>query len=122
MILSTKILGKRGEARAESYLRKSGCNIISRNYRRRFGEIDLIYLDAGTLAFGEVKSRQTYRYGTPSEAVTPQKVRKIIITASQFLQENQSFQDAPVRFDIICISKQIHWMKGSFNKECLILD
>ena len=120
--MNTKTLGDRGEARAESYLRKTGCKIVFRNYRLRFGEIDLIYFDAETLVFGEVKYRLTNRYGTPSEAVTPHKVRKILITASQFLQEHPSYRDAPVRFDIICVSKQVRWLKDSFNNECLILD
>ncbi|MBT3427675.1 MAG: YraN family protein [Gammaproteobacteria bacterium] len=120
--MSAKTLGDRGEARAESYLTKSGCKIISRNYRRRYGEIDLIYFDAETLAFGEVKYRLTNRYGTPSEAVTPYKTRKILLTATQFLQEHPCYQDAPVRFDIICVSKQVRWMKDSFNNESLILD
>jgi putative endonuclease len=120
--VNTKTLGDRGEARAESYLSKSGCTIITRNYRRRFGEIDLIYFDTETLVFGEVKYRLTNRYGRPSEAVTPYKIRRILITATQFLQEHPSYQDAPVRFDIICVSKRIRWMKNSFNNESLILD
>ncbi len=121
MSVNTKTLGNIGEAKAENYLLDHGCKIICRNYRRRFGEIDLIYFDHDTLVFAEVKSRTTNRYGKPAEAVTPHKVRKILTTATQFLQEHPCYQTAPVRFDIISISKQISWMKNSFNGESLIL-
>jgi putative endonuclease len=119
--VNTKTLGDIGEAKAETYLLEHGCKIICRKYRRRFGEIDLIYFDQDTLVFAEVKSRRTNRFGKPADAVTPSKVRKILTTATQFLQEHPSYQIAPVRFDIICISTTINWMKNSFNGESLIL-
>ena len=71
--LHKKILGRKGEQLVESYLKKQGCKILHRNYRTPFGEADLIVEDGDEIAFVEVKTRESASYGTPAEAVGPQK-------------------------------------------------
>lgn len=92
-------LGDRGERAAARYLRRRGLRVITRGYRTRLGEIDLIARDGDTLVFVEVKSR---RQGVPAEAVTPEKQRRITLTALHFLR-NHGLLDVRGRFDIVAI-------------------
>jgi len=64
--MSNKTLGDQGEAYAADYLRQNGYRILTRNYRTKVGEIDLIADDHGTLVFIEVKTRRGMHYGTPA--------------------------------------------------------
>lgn len=69
--------GKVGEDYAEELLRIKGYKIIKRNFRSKFGEIDVIAVDNDTLVFVEVKARWSHKFGLPEEAVTPKKIAKI---------------------------------------------
>ena len=64
-----KVLGKKGEKLVEDYLKSAGCKILKKNYRTPFGEADLIVEDGDEIAFVEVKTRLSFAYGTPAEAV-----------------------------------------------------
>jgi len=75
--VSTKTLGFYGENYASNLLLKSGYKILERNFRAKFGEIDIVALKEGILIFVEVKTRKSGIYGKPEEAVTPYKVLKI---------------------------------------------
>ena len=79
--MKTQISGKLGEDAACKYLKKQNYQILERNYRKRYGEIDIIAQKSNKLIFAEVKTRSGERYGTPSEAVTFSKQQKIIKTA-----------------------------------------
>ena len=74
--LHKKVLGKKGEQLVEEYLKKQGCKILKRNYRTPFGEADLIVEDGGEIAFVEVKTRESFAYGTPAEAVGKAKQKR----------------------------------------------
>ena len=76
--------GKLGERFAASFLIRRGYHIIARNFRARFGEIDLIATYQGTLIFIEVKTRWGTAYGTPEEAVTHWKLKHLTATAEYF--------------------------------------
>ena len=71
--LHKKLLGKRGEKRVESYLKKRGFKILARNYTTPFGEADLIAQDGDETVCIEVKTRTTDSYGAPREAVDQHK-------------------------------------------------
>lgn len=71
-----KVLGNKGEKLVEAYLKKQGCKILKRNYRTPFGEADLVVEDGEEIAFVEVKTRTSERYGTPAEAVGKEKQRR----------------------------------------------
>lgn len=90
----------RGEKGARDYLEKKGYKILAANYKTKVGEIDLIAADKGTLVFVEVKARTSDAFGQPIEAVTPYKVRKIVLVAKQFMLQKR-VGDVPVRFDVI---------------------
>lgn len=81
----SRTLGRRGEVYAAEYLEKKGYYILAKNYRTRFGEIDIIAENASILAFIEVKTRTSQRFAQACEAVTTEKQRKIIAAAQSWL-------------------------------------
>jgi putative endonuclease len=91
--------GAWGEAQARRYLRLRGWRIVETNYSCRFGEIDLIARRGEILAFVEVKTRKSERYGEAREFVTVAKQQRIVATASMYLQEHPS--ELQPRFDVI---------------------
>ena len=96
--MSTKQDGDWGEALVEKYLSERGCRIVEREWRCRFGEIDLIAEQEGTLLFVEVKLRTNLRYGMPREYVTAKKQEKLRAAALLYLSMHGL--DAPARFDV----------------------
>ena len=95
--------GKSGEDQAARYLKKNGYQVLCRNYRSRFGEIDIIARDAETIVFVEVKSRRTSSYGHPKYAITYAKQEKISKTALYYLKENGQ-SNSKARFDVVTIT------------------
>ena len=96
--MSTKQDGDWGEALAAEYLEARGCRIVEKEWRCRFGEIDLIAEKDGTLLFVEVKLRTNLRYGMPRESVTAKKQEKLRSAALLYLSMHGL--DAPARFDV----------------------
>jgi len=94
-----RLLGDQGEREAARFLRRRGLRILVRGYHTPQGEIDLIARDGATLVFIEVKSR---RRGTPAEAVTPQKQKKLTLTALHFLKRHGLLEQR-CRFDVVAI-------------------
>ena len=70
------VLGKRGEDLAADYLAGAGVVVLSRNWRCRDGELDLVATDGERLIVCEVKTRSGTGYGEPSEGVTPAKAAR----------------------------------------------
>lgn len=66
-----------GEDLACNYLKKKGYSIIERNFRKGYGEIDIIAVFKDTLVFIEVKTRTSEKFGTPFEAITPWKLKAL---------------------------------------------
>ena len=71
------VLGRKGEQLAVEFLQQAGFRILDRNYRCAEGEIDIIAADRRVLVACEVKTRSDVRYGTPIEAVTSRKLRRL---------------------------------------------
>lgn len=97
-------LGALGERLAAEYLVAAGLTIIARNWRCRYGEIDLIAVEphCGAVVFVEVKTRTGDGFGGIEQAVTPQKVRRLRRLAGLWLaDQDQSWAD--VRIDVIGI-------------------
>lgn len=95
-------LGKHGEDIASSYLQKKGFRVIERNFRARYGEIDLICLDRNTLVFVEVKTRIGETYGKPEEAVTPRKLAEVVKTAQYYSMLHPELPSL-IRIDVVAI-------------------
>jgi putative endonuclease len=97
-------LGQIGETLAASYLTTRGWNIVDRNVRYREGEIDIVAARGGILAFVEVKTRRSAAFGSPAEAVTWKKQRRIRALASRYLAERHPGAHA-IRFDVVDIAR-----------------
>jgi putative endonuclease len=95
-------IGALGEQLAVDYLRSLGLRVVTRNWRCRYGELDVVAVDdaAGTVVFVEVKTRTTDQFGGVSEAVTPLKVRRLRRLAGLWLATQPESWGA-VRIDVI---------------------
>ena len=104
----TNATAKLGEDKACEYLRKLGFKIIERNFRKGYGEIDIVAIDpsAGSgqevLVFVEVKTRTSNHFGTPLEAITYWKLRTLIKTA-QFYKITHSNLPESLRIDAVSV-------------------
>lgn len=108
--------GNQGEAAVAAALERRGYRILERQYRCRWGEIDLIaWAPEGALCFVEVKSRTGTRFSTPREAVTPAKQRRLRCAASWYLAQREL--DCPCRFDVaeVWASVRHGWDKPNLN-------
>lgn len=99
---NTRSFGNLGEDYAVSLLKKAGYKILERNFRSKFGEIDIVARQDDTLVFVEVKARWSKRFGNPEEAVTPKKLFKIKKTAEYFSLTHPSLPKK-LRIDIVAI-------------------
>jgi len=120
-------LGKQGEELAVAALIAQGYRVIARNYRNRYGEIDIIAHDpsasgkmTNTLVFVEVKTRKNDLFSHPAEAVNSTKQRQICKTALEYLTLNHSVT-VDARFDVVAIilpdggAPQIELIKNAFD-------
>lgn len=98
--MDNKELGQFGEEYTASYLADKGYRILTRNYRTRYGEIDIIAMQDDTVVFIEVKARRSRIYGEPKEAVSSRKQQRLITTALIYLQENK-WEEKACRFDVV---------------------
>lgn len=94
-----KVLGEDAAARL---LEKQGMTVLARNWRSRFGELDLVAMDGSTLVFVEVKCRSTDRLYDPALAVDYRKQQRIRRLAGAYLAvENPDYEDC--RFDVVSV-------------------
>jgi putative endonuclease len=95
-------IGAFGEQLAVDHLTASGLRVLARNWRCRYGELDVIAADtaARVVVFVEVKTRTTDLYGGVAQAVTPQKVRRLRRLAGVWLA-GQDTGWAQVRIDVV---------------------
>ena len=100
MSFKAKLKGKEGEDIACKFLKKRGYKILTRNFRTKMGEIDIIAEKKGTVVFFEVKTRKSRRYGLPKEYVSELK-KKRILSAALFYLTKKKLWNRPIRFDVI---------------------
>ncbi len=98
-----KHLGQLGETLAAEFLISQGYKVLARNYRNRFGEIDIIASHQGTIVFVEVKTRSTTRFGTPAEAITRWKLARLQRLIMDFMVHHKIH--GPVRFEVVVIGE-----------------
>lgn len=100
MKLYNKNIGNYGEDIAAEYLLAKKHKILSRNFKSKKGEIDIISIINKTLVFTEVKSRYNCNFGKPIEAVSFMKINKIRSVASYYIYIKKLY-NINVRFDVI---------------------
>jgi putative endonuclease len=115
-------LGVRGETLAYWYLRQAGYTIVARNWRARSGagELDLVGWEGPILAFVEVKTRTSEAAGPPEEAVSPNKQKRVIKAAKEYLRQLRR-KPVSCRFDVVSVSLdpeeglQVRLIKDAFK-------
>ena len=95
-------LGEQGENIAVRYLQNKGYRIVTRNYRTRFGEIDIIAEQGPDLVFVEVKTRTSALFGSPLDSVDVNKQKQLSRVALDYMSR-KSCQNRPARFDVVGI-------------------
>ena len=116
-------LGRLGERLAAEHLVRRGFQILERNYRTRFGELDIIAFDGETIAFVEVKSRRLIpRTRSPFESVHSRKRRQVRRMAGSWLSDrtdrpfasNLRFDAIAVTFDQVDSLVSLEHLEGAF--------
>lgn len=110
--------GNDAEQRAATFLQQHNLVLLEKNYRCRFGEIDLIMRDDDTVVFIEVRMRTNPHYGGAAASITPTKQTKLIRAARHYLAAHDD--DFPCRFDAILISgereNEIEWIRNALEE------
>ncbi|MES2218786.1 MAG: YraN family protein [Pseudomonadota bacterium] len=120
--LNTAQSGQLAEQQACEFLIRHGLQVLTRNYRCNFGEIDLIMQDHDNIVFVEVRVRNNRFYADAIESVDLLKQLKIIRTATHFLQHTGLLDKVNCRFDIIGISypsinPAVEWITDAFSTD-----
>lgn len=98
-------IGGSGEDIAAAFLQDLGYVILTRNYRKRFGEIDIIAEEGDILVFVEVKTRSSAAFGSPLEAVDTRKQRRMARAALDYLS-SRKLHGRAARFDVVAVRLQ----------------
>lgn len=112
--------GAHFEQRALDFLERAGLKLVERNWRTRFGEIDLVMRDANELVFVEVRYRRNPRFGGGAASVGPAKREKLTRAAQGFLQAHPRLASLPCRFDVIAFDGDAdaatsEWQRAAFD-------
>jgi putative endonuclease len=109
--------GREAERQAAAFLQRHGMRIIVRNWRCRFGEIDLVARDGSTVVFVEVRARARRSFGGAAESIDHAKRRKLIASASLYLAARRL--DAACRFDAVLIEAdgRMRWVRDAFRAD-----
>lgn len=109
------LLGQTAESRAAAHLESRGLKLVARNWRCRFGEIDLVMQDGATLVFVEVRLRSRSDFGGAAASVTPAKQKKLLAAARQYLATLRTLP--PCRFDVVALSGNAppEWIRNAFD-------
>jgi putative endonuclease len=95
-------LGRFGESIAVKKIIESGYKILARNFRTKFGELDIIAKDKENIVFIEVKTRRSLKYGAPEEAVSKIKLHKMELSANIYLKRYGQ-KPPKCRFEVVSI-------------------
>jgi putative endonuclease len=110
------IQGESAEENALQFLLKQGLSVVSRNYRCKQGEIDLIMWHGTALVFIEVRYRKNAKYGSALETVTAKKQSRIIAATCHYLKAHKLANRA-IRFDVVAMtgSNNLNWVQNAFQ-------
>jgi putative endonuclease len=97
-------LGAAGERLARRHLERQGYQFVAANWRRPYGELDLIMRDGDVLAFVEVKTRRGERLGAAEETVSPAQSRRLLRAAQSFVAERPDLANLFWRIDLIAVT------------------
>ena len=109
--------GKQAERWAAEFLQRQGLLLITRNFRCRLGEIDLVMRDEDTLVFFEVRQRRNADFGGAAASVDRKKQKRLIRAAQFYLAGLHHMP--PCRFDVVLMDDErglnAEWIKDAFD-------
>jgi putative endonuclease len=109
-----QVAGGEAEEQAARFLARRGLAIVTRNYRTRLGEIDLIARDGATLVFVEVRRRAPGDFVGAAGSVGARKQQRIAAAARQYLARLGS--EPACRFDVVTLDgDKPAWLRGAFE-------
>ncbi|MDJ0813130.1 MAG: YraN family protein [Woeseiaceae bacterium] len=117
----TRVVGSGAERTAEQFLTRRGLQPLTRNFRCRLGEIDLVALDDDELVFVEVRYRGPGSFSRAGLTVDVHKQRKLVRTAALYLNRYPRFAMSVMRFDVVAIdvdehgAETIKWIRDAFR-------
>lgn len=109
--------GAPAESLAAAFLERAGLKILERNYRCRFGEIDLVARSGPVLVFIEVRARSTERFGGAAGSITAAKRRRVVAAARHYLATHRP--ERPCRFDVVLVRGReatVEWLADAFGE------
>lgn len=112
------VKGSEAEQLAVAYLQRHHLVLIERNYRCRFGEIDLIMRDNAILVFVEVRMRANDFFGGAAASITIDKQQKLLRAARHYIAGTNA--EPACRFDVVLLSGSndyhVEWIKNAFGE------
>ncbi len=120
--MKTGVTGAHFEQRALEHLQRAGLKLVERNWRSRFGELDLVMRDGDTLVFVEVRYRHDPRFGGGAASIGAGKRGKLLRAAQGFLQAHPQLAVLPCRFDVVAFDGAVsapacEWRRAAFETE-----
>lgn len=120
--MTSSAIGAHFEQLALEQMERAGLTLVERNFRTRFGELDLIMRDADTLVFAEVRYRRDARFGGAAASVGAGKRSKLMKAANGFLQAHPRFAALPCRFDVLAFdgvadAPTCEWRRAAFETD-----
>lgn len=108
--------GAQAEALAAAYLERQGLRVVARNWRCRFGELDLVLRDGPCIVIAEVRLRSSARFGGAAASIDRRKQARLAAAAQMYLAGQPS---APCRFDVVLLGdaagRDIEWIRNAFE-------
>lgn len=109
-------IGAAAENLAADFLCRQGLAILLRNYRRRFGELDIVAREGDVLVIVEVRVRASEEFGGAAASVDGWKQRKIVRAAQLLLLERKDLAALRARFDVVVVrDRKIEWIRNAFE-------
>lgn len=116
MLTESQNTGYKAEENALSFLIRQGLTTIERNFRCRFGEIDLIMRDGEVLVFVEVRKRKNRFFGGALASISTVKQRRLVSTARFYLSRMTFLPSC--RFDVVAFDgNECQWLKNVIEIE-----
>ncbi|HTT02058.1 MAG TPA: YraN family protein [Steroidobacteraceae bacterium] len=119
--IDRRAIGAAAEQLAAQLLTAAGLCVLTRNYRRRLGELDLVARDGDVLVIVEVRTRSTDAYGGGAASIDAIKRRRIVRATQLLLQQRTELARLPVRFDAVVVgaldstTPRLEWIKHAFE-------
>jgi putative endonuclease len=110
-------LGKKGEEQVAAALEAAGLQIIAKNIRSKYGEVDIVAVEGNTIIFVEVKAWSVFGFEDLQYSIDTRKQQKIIKTAKYFLSENRKYSNMAIRFDVVFVkNNSISHLASAFTE------